>query len=533
MGTYVYGGFLGTETARNQRDWVANRTVIDGQGVRRCVTASTGSSIDGFAIQNSKDGKYYGGMVSGNAVNCIFSGNSYAGMCFGTAVNCVFSGTADVAATGMRNGTAVNSTFTGHGMRAILSSTAVNCVIWGNSSNDTSDSSVSYSCLPVVTTGPGNIVGDPLFVDAGAGDFRLQAGSACINTGTADRAPATDILGVPRPQGAGVDMGAYEVVVPVTVPDLASLARAAAKDMLTAARLYVGVETEEYHSTVAADHVVRQTPAAGAQSPQWTPVDLVISKGPKPVPVPNVVGQSQAGAMSAITNAGFVVWKITWEYSATLPVGAVIAQTPVGGVEVLPGTAVDLVVSKGMQPLVMPDVVGQPQVRAEAAITAAGLAVGLVTQACSGTVAAGGVISQSPAAGSEVLPGTVVSIVASLGPIPVPEGEGEPVETDTARQQLAEASDTADANGDGTLSFEEASAAITGLSRTLFDALDANGDGQLSPDELGMDTGTGCAGCQGGKRGWMPFGHGKFPGDILLLGLALTGVTTLAGVRRP
>jgi hypothetical protein len=155
-----------------------------------------------------------------------------------------------------------------------------------------------------------------------------------------------------------------------------------------------------------------------------------------------------------------------------------------------------------------------------------------VTLAHSGTVAAGNVLSQSPAAGSEVPPGTTVSIAVSLGAAPLPEGEGEPVDADTARQQLADAYDTADTNGDGTLSFDEAEAAAPGLTRTTFDALDTNGDGQLDAEELGADAGSGCAGCQGGKGGWLPLGPGKTLGDLFLLGLGLMGATAMAGMRR-
>lgn len=62
-----------------------------------------------------------------------------------------------------------------------------------------------------------NITNAPTFVDAGAGDFRLATASFCIDAGTTNGAPLTDIEGNPRPrQGkAGVlstncDMGAYE-----------------------------------------------------------------------------------------------------------------------------------------------------------------------------------------------------------------------------------------------------------------------------------------------------------------------------------
>ncbi len=64
----------------------------------------------------------------------------------------------------------------------------------------------------------------------------------------------------------------------------------------------------------------------------------------------------------------------------------------------------------------VPNVVGLTQAAASTAITNAGLSVGAVTQASSNTVAAGSVISQNPAAGASVVPGTAVALVVSTGP---------------------------------------------------------------------------------------------------------------------
>jgi len=67
----------------------------------------------------------------------------------------------------------------------------------------------------------------------------------------------------------------------------------------------------------------------------------------------------------------------------------------------------------------VPDVEGLSQADAEAAIDAAGLTVGDVSQEFHNTVPAGNVISQDPAAGSSVAPGSAVDLVVSLGLPPV------------------------------------------------------------------------------------------------------------------
>jgi hypothetical protein len=71
-------------------------------------------------------------------------------------------------------------------------------------------------------------------------------------------------------------------------------------------------------------------------------------------------------------------------------------------------------------PVIVPNVVGMTQAAAQAALAAAGLTVGSVTNSPSSTTPAGQVISQEPAAGSAVARGTADNLVISSGPAPVP-----------------------------------------------------------------------------------------------------------------
>lgn len=99
-----------------------------------------------------------------------------------------------------------------------------NCILWGNTATrggneiykdaESGVITVTYSCVKGGHGGTGNISSNPMFVDDLNGDFSLQSGSPCIDTGTSVAAPAEDILGIVRPQGGGHDMGAYELPVP-------------------------------------------------------------------------------------------------------------------------------------------------------------------------------------------------------------------------------------------------------------------------------------------------------------------------------
>jgi beta-lactam-binding protein with PASTA domain len=185
--------------------------------------------------------------------------------------------------------------------------------------------------------------------------------------------------------------------------------------------LVVGTVAQEYSDTVPAGNVIRINPPCDTEVNIGSGIDITISLG-RPV-VPDVVGMIQAAAEAAITAVdSFVVGTVSQAYSNTVAVGLVISQSPAGGTEVNIGSSVDITVSLG-KPAV-PNVVGMTQADANATITGAGLAVGNIIKQYSNTVAAGRVISENPAAGTQVLPGSSVDMVVSLGKPVVPDITG-------------------------------------------------------------------------------------------------------------
>lgn len=72
--------------------------------------------------------------------------------------------------------------------------------------------------------GTDSIEGDPLFVAAEAGDFRLRAGSPAIDAGAEEGAPDSDFGANPRPVGAAPDIGALEYAGKPAESDLADAA---------------------------------------------------------------------------------------------------------------------------------------------------------------------------------------------------------------------------------------------------------------------------------------------------------------------
>jgi beta-lactam-binding protein with PASTA domain len=133
------------------------------------------------------------------------------------------------------------------------------------------------------------------------------------------------------------------------------------------------------------------------------------------VTVPDVTNQTQANASSALTSAGLTLGAISTTSSMTVPAGSVIAQNPAAGADVVVASAVALVISSGLPHVSAPALVGLTQAAASTAITSAQLVVGIISHASSMTVPAGTVISQSPAAGADVVVGSAIALIVSTG----------------------------------------------------------------------------------------------------------------------
>ncbi|MCX7004857.1 MAG: immune inhibitor A [bacterium] len=84
----------------------------------------------------------------------------------------------------------------------------------------------AFSCVTPEVSGTAMITNDPLFVAAGAGNYRLLVGSPCIDAGTNQpwMAAATDLDGNPRICNDQVDMGCYELVPEPAAAALAVMA---------------------------------------------------------------------------------------------------------------------------------------------------------------------------------------------------------------------------------------------------------------------------------------------------------------------
>jgi hypothetical protein len=118
--------------------------------------------------------------------------------------------------------------------------------------------------------------------------------------------------------------------------------------------------------------------------------------------------------MRALVSQGLKLGAVSERRGGAAP-GVVLSQSPDGGQQVAPGTAVNLVIEQ--QKVTVPQLQGLALQAAAGRISAEGLKVGTVTKAREGK-APGTVIRQSPGAGATVIPGTGVALVIQDQPLP-------------------------------------------------------------------------------------------------------------------
>jgi beta-lactam-binding protein with PASTA domain len=206
------------------------------------------------------------------------------------------------------------------------------------------------------------------------------------------------------------------------VPDVIGRPETDANSAITAVSLLVGNVSYIYSDTVSIDVVIDQNPVGQTEVPVGSTVDLVVSLGQPQVP--NVLGMSEPNATAEITSVdNLTVGTVTYQYSDTVDYGRVISQDPSAGTLVPIGSSVDLMASLGKPEV--PNVVGDPEATAVAAVEAIDNLVASVVYLHDNTVPAGIVIDQDPVGGTIVNTGTPVTIVVSLGRPVVPSVVGQ------------------------------------------------------------------------------------------------------------
>jgi eukaryotic-like serine/threonine-protein kinase len=217
----------------------------------------------------------------------------------------------------------------------------------------------------------------------------------------------------PGPGGKVLDGGTVTVSLSLgkeryDVPRLTGMTEDEAQDALAETNLGFGTTAEAWSDTVPEGQVISSSPRAGTTLRPDAPVDLVVSKGPKPVDLKDWVGKSVEDALAWLEARGLTGDVVGEEFSDSVDEGDVISMDPPGGTTVHRGDEVSFVVSKG------PELIEVPSVRAQgvdaATETLEALGFDVVTEEASGYLGLGFVFSQNPGGGEMVPVGSTITL---------------------------------------------------------------------------------------------------------------------------
>jgi eukaryotic-like serine/threonine-protein kinase len=167
-------------------------------------------------------------------------------------------------------------------------------------------------------------------------------------------------------------------------------------------------------TTASSGRVISTEPSAGTEVQVGSTITLVVSSGPAPVHVPDVLGQSQSAAEATVTNAELVTGTVTQRVSSTQQPGTVLAQSPSTGTSVHAGDKVNLVVAQAPKETAVPNVVGQNETAAAAALGKGGFTPKTTPETVSEPTQVGIVLKQSPAAGTNAPKGSTVTLTVGV-----------------------------------------------------------------------------------------------------------------------
>jgi len=221
--------------------------------------------------------------------------------------------------------------------------------------------------------------------------------------------------------------GSWTYLIPhaIDVPHVVGLTASEAQTRLEDAGLTVKLADGDYSTKVDEGVVLRVEPGEGVSVKTGSRVTLVLSLGPPPVPVPNVLGMPIDRVHAALQAAKLKLGDVTKSFSNSFAVDQVIHQSVRPNAQAPQGSRIDVVISKGPSPLPVPKVIGLTEEQATTLLTTAGFLVDRQEE-FSTVVQRGDVISQDPVKNTDLQPGQTVTITVSLGPpeFPMPNVVG-------------------------------------------------------------------------------------------------------------
>ncbi|KIY21639.1 MULTISPECIES: Stk1 family PASTA domain-containing Ser/Thr kinase [Mesobacillus] len=204
------------------------------------------------------------------------------------------------------------------------------------------------------------------------------------------------------------------------VPDVSGMELEKAVAELMSTGFIIGDKKEVSDEEIEEGNVIRTNPEAGKMIKEGNEIDLYISTGKAELEMSDYTDRNYDDVVKLLEGKGFKDIQKTEEHDDSEP-GTILEQYPPGGEFVVPAdTILEFKVSIGPELVPLGNLKEYNQRNLDLYADTTGLIIES-SEEFHDTVPAGLVISQNPEAGTELPPGSKVSVVISKGPEPVPK----------------------------------------------------------------------------------------------------------------
>lgn len=202
----------------------------------------------------------------------------------------------------------------------------------------------------------------------------------------------------------------------VPVPNVQGKSLEEAAKIIQNGGLKMEVESSDYHESLPKNAVVNQEPKEGKKVKKNRLVKLKVSNGPEILIVPDVTGLNKREAEIALFNAKLNLGKVDFVVHDIANEDIVVEQDPKPLSKTKRATQVNLVVSKGLPPLVsVPLCAGRRLNDARVLLKHANLRVGQIQWVWDEARLLGEVLKQNPEPNSKVRANSMISFMVSGG----------------------------------------------------------------------------------------------------------------------
>jgi serine/threonine-protein kinase len=205
------------------------------------------------------------------------------------------------------------------------------------------------------------------------------------------------------------------------VPELAGLDVAQALNAISGFG-WDSTQTAEASDTIEEGDVIRTAPSAGVRLDRGDDISIVVSSGPAPRLIPEIIGRTIEDARAALEALGLVLQEGERVNDEDVAAGTIVSWVVpaqpglVAGGTALPGTIIVAQVSAGPEARDVPDLTGLSAAEATAELEAVGLVAAPLADEFHPSVPIGGVARQNPPSGSKAAKGSTVEFAISKGP---------------------------------------------------------------------------------------------------------------------